>query len=210
MEKKQNKMKSLAKTLERDEETGKSRLIIFANVAQRRQDGSRTARNARLTDIWESRGGETRALLAAANARRGPEASQARDATARCSIVRYCRQDKEVCCQINNLNEITAGKSSVPESAIKFPGGAGFSPGLIHVQPLNVKPDIIFAGEHGHHSSSSTSKSVRDTSSGPNSVFSSTVDYSDTKFGDDVRFASTFQGPAYLPPIAVRAQALAA
>jgi hypothetical protein len=115
--------------------------------------------------------------------------------------VRYCRQDKEVCCQINNLNEITAGKSSVPESAIKFPGGAGFSPGLIHVQPLNVKPDIIFAGEHGHHSSSSTSKSVRDTSSGPNSVFSSTVDYSDTKFGDDVRFASTFQGPAYLPPI---------
>ncbi|KAH0807970.1 hypothetical protein GEV33_014819 [Tenebrio molitor] len=124
--------------------------------------------------------------------------------------VRYCRQDKEVCCQINNLNEITAGKSSVPESAIKFPGGAGFSPGLIHVQPLNVKPDIIFAGEHGHHSSSSTSKSVRDTSSGPNSVFSSTVDYSDTKFGDDVRFASTFQGPAYLPPIAVRAQALAA
>ncbi|XP_044261254.1 proteoglycan 4-like [Tribolium madens] len=117
------------------------------------------------------------------------------------SDVHYCA-DEEVCCQLNNLNEITAGKSSVPESTIKFAGGAGFSPGFIHVQPLNVQPDIVFAGEHGHHSSSSTSKSIRDTSLSPNSVFSSTVDYSDTKFDSDVRFASTFQGPAYLPPVA--------
>ncbi|EFA05743.2 serine protease H164 [Tribolium castaneum] len=117
------------------------------------------------------------------------------------SDVHYCT-DEEVCCQLNNLNEITQGKSSVPGSTIKFAGGAGFSPGFIHVQPLNVQPDIVFAGEHGHHSSSSTSKSIRDTSLSPNSVFSSTVDYSDTKFDSDVRFASTFQGPAYLPPVA--------
>ncbi|CAH0549415.1 unnamed protein product [Brassicogethes aeneus] len=132
------------------------------------------------------------------------------------SDVQFC-QNNQVCCRLssagpapqkinlnlpaldNNLNQVTAGKSSVPESAIKFGGLPGFSSGTIQIlNDQNLEPQISVAGESGHHKGSSTIK-PRDVSDSLFSASSSTPDYSNVDFGD-VRFASTIQGPAYLPP----------
>ncbi|KAF2905805.1 hypothetical protein ILUMI_00373 [Ignelater luminosus] len=106
-----------------------------------------------------------------------------------------------------NLSDITLGKSSVPGSTIKFSGTAGLSPGLIQVLPVGQEapnPHISTAGESGssatYSGSSTTSKVVRDTTPNPNSVFSSTVDYSNDKL-DQLSFVSTIRGPQYLPPV---------
>ncbi|KAK9874462.1 hypothetical protein WA026_002803, partial [Henosepilachna vigintioctopunctata] len=97
----------------------------------------------------------------------------------------------------SNNSFITAGKSSIPESLIKFGGVPGFSPGLIHVLPVEINN----AGEFGSaHLGESTQKPIRDISgSTSNNLFGSTPDYSNYQF-EDVRFASSIQGPAYLPP----------
>ncbi|KAL3272114.1 hypothetical protein HHI36_022577 [Cryptolaemus montrouzieri] len=99
----------------------------------------------------------------------------------------------------SNSSFITPGKSSIPDSAIKFGGIPGFSPGLIQVLPVEINN----AGEFGSsHLGESTQKPVRDLTSSTgniNSLFGSTPDYSNYNF-EDVRFASSIQGPAYLPP----------
>ncbi|XP_049824987.1 uncharacterized protein LOC109605766 isoform X2 [Aethina tumida] len=120
------------------------------------------------------------------------------------SDVQICHKD-EVCCRLasagpapdqvqlniptldgkptfNNLNHVTAGKSSVLGSSNKLEGG------------LSIEPQLNFNGESGQHSQSTLKP--RDVSS----FGSSTPDYSNVDFGD-VRFASTIQGPAYLPPV---------
>ncbi|VEN56226.1 unnamed protein product, partial [Callosobruchus maculatus] len=48
---------------------------------------------------------------------------------------------------------------------------------------------------------SSTLKPTREANSNENSVFGSPVDYSNVHFDSNVRFASTIQGPEYLPPL---------
>ncbi|XP_045465843.1 probable serine/threonine-protein kinase nek3 [Harmonia axyridis] len=122
-----------------------------------------------------------------------------------------CDLRSNACCKISNSKSqevnvqfkgnntfITAGKSSVPESLIKFGGVPGFSPGLIQVLPVEINN----AGEFGSsHQGESTQKPAREISgSSSNNVFGSTPDYSNYNF-EDVRFASSIQGPAYLPPL---------
>ncbi|XP_060533201.1 serine protease filzig isoform X2 [Cylas formicarius] len=128
---------------------------------------------------------------------------------------RKCDTENEVCCRLSsfgtnsrkpsiasNVNDLvyTAGKSSVQGSFLKFAGGFGLSPGQIQVisnSEEGVRPNPNFIGQ----SASSTLKSIRDISaSASNNVFSSTPDYSNVQFDSNVRFASTLQGPAYLPP----------
>lgn len=68
-------------------------------------------------------------------------------------------------------------------------------------ESLDVKPQLFHVGESGAQQSGSTVKSVRDTTFGSGSFFSSTPDYSNENFGNDYRFGSTFRGPDYLPPL---------
>lgn len=64
-----------------------------------------------------------------------------------------------------------------------------------------VKPQIYSNGESGAQTSASTNKATRDVTPSAASVFPSTIDYSNVQISNDIRFASTINGPAYLPPV---------
>ena len=98
------------------------------------------------------------------------------------SQVSFCNPKTETCCRYKDHEFITGGKSSVHKTPI--------------LDITNLGETGADLNRLGGNSGSSTSKPTRDA------PFSgSTIDYSNTHFGDEVRFASTIRGPAYLPPV---------
>lgn len=98
----------------------------------------------------------------------------------------------------SNLSFLTQEDSKVPGPLFKVTGGAGLSPAVIQVLPVEINN----AGEFGQsHQGESTSKPAREIPIRSFGGFSGTTpDYSNVNFDDAIRFASTIRGPAYLPP----------
>ncbi|KAJ8958029.1 hypothetical protein NQ318_002033 [Aromia moschata] len=111
--------------------------------------------------------------------------------------VQHCDAETEVCCRL-------ASASGGSSSKAGFTGlvGKGNLPANINdlVEVLtDQSPDgkLCHGGESGN-----TNKPVRDISvSGSSGNLFPTADYSNVQFDSNVRFASSIQGPAYLPPI---------
>nr|CAI5836677.1 unnamed protein product [Callosobruchus analis] len=136
----------------------------------------------------------------------------------------YCNPETEVCCQFSGqrnlenvynqlpkLSQKTAHPTSINDlissekklssgTSIRFAGANGSSP--ITIQVIGGENDD---GKTQYTSGSSirpsTLKPTRQVNSNENSVFGSPVDYSNVHFDSNVRFASTIQGPEYLPPL---------
>ncbi|XP_065166827.1 uncharacterized protein scaf isoform X2 [Atheta coriaria] len=98
------------------------------------------------------------------------------------SQVSLCNAKTEVCCRYKDHEFVTGGKSSVHKAPV--------------LDVTNLGETGADLNRLGGSSGSSTSKPTRDAP-----FVGSTIDYSNTHFGDDVRFASTIRGPAYLPPV---------
>nr|CAH7761644.1 unnamed protein product [Callosobruchus chinensis] len=136
----------------------------------------------------------------------------------------YCNPETEVCCQLSgqrnsenaynqlpNLSQKTAHPTSINDlissekkpssgSSIKFAGANGSSP--ITIQVIGGEnEDRKTQYTSGSSIRPSTLKPTREVNSNENSIFGSPVDYSNVHFDSNVRFASTIQGPEYLPPL---------
>ncbi|CAH2020811.1 unnamed protein product [Acanthoscelides obtectus] len=136
----------------------------------------------------------------------------------------YCNHDTEVCCQIPNsqvdvdLNDVlpklskkTVHPTSINDlissekklsagSSIRIGGTDGTSPMAIQV---NADENLDRKTQYTSGSSiqTSTLKPTREVNSNENSIFARPIDYSNVHFDSNVRFASTIQGPEYLPPL---------
>ncbi|XP_017779366.1 PREDICTED: uncharacterized protein LOC108564763, partial [Nicrophorus vespilloides] len=98
------------------------------------------------------------------------------------SGVSYCNPKSEACCRYKDQSDyVSSGKSS------------NFK--LTSEPKLTVSNYGETGADANRLSGSSTAKPTRDAP-----FTGSTVDYSNTKFDDDVRFSSSIRGPPYLPP----------